>query len=97
MATKRKSPRKSKGKKPSKPKPPRGSGERFAQLEESLRKQGAKNPRATAARIGINRYGQKQMTAWAVAGKRRKKLERQRAAKAKAAKKKIKRKTTRRK
>lgn len=49
-----------------------GSGERFKAIEEKARKSGAANPAAVAAKVGIEKYGQKKMTAMAQAGKRRK-------------------------
>lgn len=40
-------------------KPPLGSGERFKQLTEQLKRKGAKNPEALAAWIGRKVYGKK--------------------------------------
>ncbi len=57
-------------------KPPLGSGERFAAIEEKAKKGGAKDASAVAAAAGIAKYGQKKMTAMAQAGKRRAKKER---------------------
>lgn len=51
--------------------PPLGSGERFKMVEAAARKGGAKNPAAVAAKAGIKKYGQKKMTAMAVAGRKR--------------------------
>jgi len=42
-----------------KKKPPLGSGERFRQLTEQLKRKGAKNPEALAAWIGRKKYGKK--------------------------------------
>ena len=38
-----------------------GSGGRFAAVEESARKSGARNPGAVAAAAGIKKYGAKKM------------------------------------
>lgn len=48
-----------------------GSGARFKAVEKAAAKSGAKNPAAVAAAAGIAKYGQKKMTAMAVAGKKR--------------------------
>lgn len=52
-------------------KPPLGTGERFRQLVEELRKRGAKNPRALAAWIGRQKYGARRMAELAARGRRR--------------------------
>lgn len=52
-------------------KPKLGSGARFKAVERQAAKSGAKNPAAVAAAAGIKKYGQKKMTAMAVAGKKR--------------------------
>lgn len=48
-----------------------GSGARFKALVEKLKGK-VTNPKAVAASIGIKKYGQKNMTKMAVAGKKRK-------------------------
>lgn len=53
-------------------KPKLGAGGRFQALKTGLAKRGAKNPGGLAAFIGRKKYGQKKMTAMAVAGKKRK-------------------------
>lgn len=50
-----------------------GSGKRFAAVEESAAKSGAKNPAAVAAAAGIKKYGVSKMEKMAKAGKARKK------------------------
>jgi len=52
-------------------KPKLGSGGRFAKLESSLKKSGARNPGALAASIGRKKYGAKKMAKMAAAGKKR--------------------------
>lgn len=47
-----------------------GTGERFKAMVEILRRKGARDPKALAAWIGRKKYGQKQMTKWAVAGRK---------------------------
>lgn len=48
-----------------------GSGARFKAVERAAAKSGAKNPAGVAAAAGIKKYGQKKMTAMAVAGKKK--------------------------
>jgi hypothetical protein len=55
------------------PKPKLGSGERFAALSGSLKKQGVSNPDALAASIGRKKYGAKKMALMAAAGRRKSK------------------------
>ena len=52
-------------------KPKLGSGKRFAAIEKKAKAGGARNPGAVAASAGIKAHGQKQMTKWAVAGRKR--------------------------
>ncbi len=47
-----------------------GSGARFKAIEKKAAASGARNPAAVAAAAGIKKYGQKRMTAMAVAGKK---------------------------
>ena len=49
-----------------------GKGGRFHAIEMKAKKYGARNPAAVAATAGRKAHGQRQMTKWAVAGKRRK-------------------------
>ena len=49
-----------------------GSGARFAAVEASAAKSGARNPAAVAAAAGRKKYGQAVMTKLAVAGRKRK-------------------------
>lgn len=51
----------------------KGGGGRFARLEDVFANKGVKDPAALAAVLGRKRYGQKQMTKWAVAGRKRSK------------------------
>jgi hypothetical protein len=52
-------------------KPGPGSG-RFQALEKSLEgRKGIRSPGAIAAKAGIKKYGQAQMTKWAVAGRKK--------------------------
>ncbi|MEW6096541.1 MAG: hypothetical protein AB1567_08455 [bacterium] len=53
-----------------------GEGKRFKALAKAARLGGARNPEAVAAAIGRKKYGQRQMTRWAVAGKKRAKRRR---------------------
>lgn len=53
-------------------KPKLGSGKRFAEVEASARKSGAKNPAAVAAAAGIKKYGKAKMEEMARKGKERK-------------------------
>ena len=48
-----------------------GGGGRFAKLVDELEAKGARNPKAVAAKIGRKKYGAKQMTKWAVTGRKR--------------------------
>lgn len=50
--------------------PKLGSGKRFSKLEETLRKQGAKNPAALSAWIGRKKYGAKKMNELSQKGKK---------------------------
>lgn len=52
-------------------KKPLGEGSRFAAIEESARAGGARNPAAVAATAGRKAHGQRAMTGWAVAGRKR--------------------------
>lgn len=52
------------------PRAPLGQGGRFAAIEAKAKASGAKNPAAVAAVAGRKAHGQRQMTKWAVAGKR---------------------------
>jgi hypothetical protein len=52
-------------------KQPLGKGARFAALEASAAASGATNPAAVAAAAGRRAHGQKAMTRWSVAGRRR--------------------------
>lgn len=55
----------------SKSKAPLGSGARFAAVEKSAAKGGAKNPAAVAATVGRKKYGAKEMAKLAAAGRKR--------------------------
>lgn len=48
-----------------------GGGGRFAELSAKLAREGVRNPGAIAAKVGREKYGQKQMTEWAVKGRER--------------------------
>ena len=48
-----------------------GMGGRFKMLVSSLKKGGAKNPKAVAASIGRKKYGAKKMTSMAAKGRKR--------------------------
>ena len=48
-----------------------GSGKRFAALEESFAKSGAKNPGAVAADIGRKKYGSKKMGKMSAKGRKK--------------------------
>jgi len=50
-------------------KPPLGSGERYKQLVDKLKEQGAKDPKALAAYIGRKKYGKKKFQELAAKGK----------------------------
>ena len=52
-------------------KPKLGSGKRFAAVEESARKSGAKDPKAVAAAAGMKKYGKTKMEELAHKGKER--------------------------
>ena len=49
-----------------------GSGKRLKNLSRSLKKRGARNPKALAAYIGRKKYGKKRMAKMSAAGRRRK-------------------------
>lgn len=51
--------------------PKLGSGKRFANLEKKLAASGAKNPKAVAAAIGREKYGNKKMAAMSAKGRER--------------------------
>lgn len=53
-----------------KPRPPLGSGARFAAVERAAAAGGAHDPAAVAAVVGREKYGQRRMTALAQKGKR---------------------------
>lgn len=48
-----------------------GGGGRFAAVEASARKSGAKNPAAVAAAAGMKKYGKEKMQKMAQAGRKR--------------------------
>jgi hypothetical protein len=48
-----------------------GGGGRFAKVEASARKSGAKNPSAVAAAAGMKKYGKEKMQKMAQAGRKR--------------------------
>jgi len=48
-----------------------GGGGRFAKVEASARKSGAKNPAAVAAAAGMKKYGKEKMQKMAQAGRKR--------------------------
>jgi len=50
--------------------PKLGSGGRFKLLNRKLEKQGARNPKALAAWIGMEKYGKKKMQSMALKGKK---------------------------
>ena len=54
-------------------KKPLGEGSRFKAIAKSAKLGGAREPEAVAAVAGRKAHGQKAMTRWAVAGKKRKK------------------------
>lgn len=54
------------------PKAKLGSGGRFAAVEASARKSGAKNPAAVAAAVGRDKYGAKKMASMAAKGRGKK-------------------------
>ena len=60
-------------------KPKLGTGKRFAQVTASARRSGARNPEAVAAWAGRRAHGQKAMTRWSVAGRKRAARKRKRA------------------
>ena len=51
-------------------KPPLGSGQRFKQLTEELRRKGADDPKALAAWIGRKKYGKKRFQELARKGRK---------------------------
>lgn len=51
--------------------PKLGTGKRFAAIEASARKSGAKNPAAVAAAAGRKKFGTKKMAKMAATGRRR--------------------------
>ena len=51
--------------------PKLGTGKRFAAIEKSAAKSGAKNPAAVAAAAGRKKFGAKKMAAMAATGRRR--------------------------
>lgn len=60
------------GKQGSKKKTPKlGTGKRFAAVEASAAKGGARNPAAVAATAGRRKFGAKKMTALSATGRRR--------------------------
>lgn len=60
------------GKRGSRKKTPKlGTGKRFAAVEASAAKSGARNPRAVAAAAGRRKYGGAKMAALAKAGRKR--------------------------
>ena len=48
-----------------------GSGARFAAVEASARKSGARNPAAVAAAVGRAKYGEAKMAKMSAAGRKR--------------------------
>lgn len=48
-----------------------GTGKRFAMVEASARRSGARDPKAVAAAVGRKKYGAKRMAKMAAAGRRR--------------------------
>ena len=52
------------------PKAPLGQGGRFAAVEASARKSGARNPAAVAAAVGRAKYGAKKMGQLAAKGRK---------------------------
>lgn len=48
-----------------------GGGGRFAKVEASARKSGAKNPAGVAAAAGMKKYGKEKMQKMAQAGRKR--------------------------
>jgi hypothetical protein len=57
---------------PKKRKPKLGSGARFKKLTKSLKRGGARNPKALAAYIGRKKYGKKKFQKLATKGRRKK-------------------------
>lgn len=51
--------------------PKLGTGKRFAAVEASARKSGARNPKAVAAAAGRRKYGKAGMAKLAAAGRKR--------------------------
>jgi len=52
-------------------KAPLGEGSRFAAVEASAKKSGARDPKAVAAAAGIAKYGKRKMGRMAAAGRQR--------------------------
>jgi len=52
-------------------KAPLGAGGRFAAVEASAKKSGARNPAAVAAAAGRAKYGAKKMSSMAAAGRKK--------------------------
>ena len=48
-----------------------GGGGRFRKLSEQLARKGVRDPKALAASLGREKYGQAKMTKWAEQGKAR--------------------------
>jgi hypothetical protein len=48
-----------------------GNGGRFAELSKKLARKGVDDPKALAAKIGVEKYGQKKMSGWAAKGRER--------------------------
>lgn len=59
------------GKQGSKKTPKLGTGKRFAAVEKSAAKSGARNPKAVAAVQGRKKWGAKRMAKMAAAGRKR--------------------------
>lgn len=58
---------------PKKRKPKLGSGARYKKLTKSLKKGGARDPKALAAYIGRKKYGKKKFQKLAAKGRQKKK------------------------
>ena len=48
-----------------------GGGGRFAELSKKLARKGVDDPKALAAKIGVEKYGQKKMSGWSEKGRER--------------------------
>jgi len=48
-----------------------GKGGRFQELAGKLARKGVNDPKALAAKIGVEKYGQKKMSGWAAKGRER--------------------------